>query len=346
MAVLQLSTEAYANQSTRGRRRRATRRWFLLPFTPFGITDMRRSVESIKERRITIILNEGAHQYQCTNGQSTRVRRRSMNPILLPVLSNPQIICPAKARQMNRIGHTTENTQFAGCPFTRGYIHRAIDPPRYMRNDAIVTLNIGTQYTIFLSREKMSITISFGPSSTLSESKKRLQDQSFSPTFIVDLINEINKLRTNPAGYASLLDQYDYYPASEIQETKSFLQRQRPCTSLLRANPLLNEMAQALISIQSRTGETGHGNLRERLRLANIPTLSGSYAFAENISYGFSNPQDIVVAWVIDYNVPGKGHRDNLFRCDLDQIGIGYGTHPTYRSMVVNEYGRGFASTR
>jgi uncharacterized protein YkwD len=86
--------------------------------------------------------------------------------------------------------------------------------------------------------------------------------------------------------------------------------------------------------------------MQQRLQQASIPLISGSYTFGENIAYGFVDPQDILIAWIVDYGVPGKGHRTNLFKCDQNQIGIGYGPHASYRVMVLNEYGAGFASRR
>lgn len=187
------------------------------------------------------------------------------------------------------------------------------------------------------------ISISFNPGTT------------FAPGFRQALVDEINSLRRNPRSYIPYLSlpRYQDYPIESRQETAEFLNRQPPCNTLFRINPLLNEMAQSWTNLQGRIGDIGHGDLEERLRQANIPLISGSYSFAENIAYGFVEPRDIVMGWVVDYNVPNKGHRVNLFRCDLDQIGIGFGLHrnPTnpqlsFRVMVVNEYGTGFRSQR
>lgn len=172
------------------------------------------------------------------------------------------------------------------------------------------------------------------------------QPITFPEGFVQSFLREINTLRTNPQSYISVLDKYvSSYPLSEIEDARVYLQRRSPCGPL-SLNPLLSEMAQRWVNEQGPTGGDGHGNVQLRLQQANIPLLSGSYTFGENIAYGFVDPQDILIAWIVDYQVPGKGHRTNLFKCDQNQIGIAFGPHARYRVMVLNEYGAGFASSR
>jgi uncharacterized protein YkwD len=178
---------------------------------------------------------------------------------------------------------------------------------------------------------------------------------TFPMGFEQSLLNEINMARTDPKGYASFLSlpRYRDYPQSELQEARQYLLSQVPSGLLpFTLNPLLSEMAQSWVNVQGRTGTIGHGNLSERLRQANIPLLGGTYALAENIAYGFTDPRDIVIGWIVDYLVPDRGHRKSLFRADLNQIGIGYGPHisnnpnENFKVMVVNDYGSGFATRR
>lgn len=169
---------------------------------------------------------------------------------------------------------------------------------------------------------------------------------TFPEGYVQSFLREINTLRTNPQSYISILERYaSQYPSSEIEDARRYLQSRLPCTSL-SLNPLLSEMAQSWVNIQGPIGTDGHGNLQQRLQQANIPLTTGTYTFGENIAYGFIDPQDILIAWIVDYGVPGKGHRINLFKCDQNQIGIGFGSHSKYRVMVLNEYGVGFASRR
>lgn len=164
----------------------------------------------------------------------------------------------------------------------------------------------------------------------------------FSKTFINEFFNEINRVRMNPQSYIPIIDTYTDYPYAEREEAKQFLRNQVGCSTPYRYNPLLSVMAQKWV----KADQIGHGNLAQRLQNENIPLTSGSYAFAENIAYGFARPQDIIAAWIVDYMVPDRGHRTNLFKCELDQIGIGYGVSSLYKYIVINEYGTGFASTR
>lgn len=169
---------------------------------------------------------------------------------------------------------------------------------------------------------------------------------SFPSDYASQFLREINRARTNPQAYIPVIQRYaSQYPESEIRDAVQYM-RSRPACQPYTLNPLLSQMSQTWANEQGRTGSQGHGNLAQRLRTTDIPLISGTYTLGENIAYGFVDPTDIIVAWIIDYQVPGKGHRLNLFKCDQTQIGIGYGTHPEYRVMVVNDYGAGFASSR
>lgn len=162
----------------------------------------------------------------------------------------------------------------------------------------------------------------------------------FNTNFVSFLLEVINMVRRDPTSIIGNIRTYSDYPQSDIDEAISFL-RIQPSVQPLSINPLLSKVAQVHVDRQSRTGEIGHGDLQSRL---DVPIVSPTYTIAENISYGLSNPIDIVVAWIVDYGVPNRGHRINLFNPSVYQIGIGYGSHPVYRTMVVNDYASGFAS--
>lgn len=165
------------------------------------------------------------------------------------------------------------------------------------------------------------LSVTFKPSSTFSEG------------FVSLLLQVINMVRADPTSIIGNIRRYRDYPMADINEAISFLSRQSPVQPL-SINPILNRIAQEHVDVQSHTDDIGHGDLRSRYsgHMHTIRTI------AENISYGLSNPIDIVSAWIIDYGVPNRGHRANLFNPDVDQIGIGYGAHPTYRTIVINDY--------
>jgi uncharacterized protein YkwD len=51
------------------------------------------------------------------------------------------------------------------------------------------------------------------------------------------------------------------------------------------------------------------------------------------------SPREVVVALIVDEGVPSRGHRDNLYNCTFNQVGIGIAPNKDYRVEVVNIYG-------
>jgi hypothetical protein len=175
--------------------------------------------------------------------------------------------------------------------------------------------------------------------------------------FEKEVILEINKLRSNPARYATdfiepLKEGYDgrkfYYPndlplmtqegVSAILECIGFLKNQKP-VGLLKPNPGLSFAAKDLVDDQSESGGIGHkgsdeSGFRDRIeRYGNW-----SVRIAENIAYGHISPQQIVIYLLIDDGIKSRGHRLNFLNKDFRIVGVATGKHPHYDSMCVMEF--------
>lgn len=174
----------------------------------------------------------------------------------------------------------------------------------------------------------MSFSVKFG----------RIKRTDFSPTFVEDMIREHNRVRQNPKSYIPIVQSFsDLFPQSEINEAVNFLNTVKPCNNTLTQVLTLSNIGFDWVSIQDTNASTGHGDLVARVN------PYGTYrALAENISYGFTEPTDIIAMLIIDHNVPSRGHRKNIFNCVYDQIGIGYGNHQQFQSEVVMIFASGF----
>ncbi len=67
---------------------------------------------------------------------------------------------------------------------------------------------------------------------------------------------------------------------------------------------------------------------------------------AENIAFGPSDAEEIVIGLLVDDGVPDRGHRDVLLTRELFFAGVACGPHPTYHITCVIDYATAFKPKR
>ncbi|MDR0711123.1 MAG: CAP domain-containing protein [Prevotellaceae bacterium] len=179
------------------------------------------------------------------------------------------------------------------------------------------------------------------------------------------VIYEMNKVRTNPKLYAEYVKrEKTFYSKKRIEkpgetpiltqegiaavdECIKALQKAKP-VGVIRPNKNLSKAAQLLAKDQAKTGKTGHigsagSTISDRIkRYCTEMNDNFDYGygiiFGENISYGSSKPQDVVIQLLIDDGVPSRGHRDNIMKPEFNTAGVAIDTHPKYRYLCVIDY--------
>lgn len=179
-----------------------------------------------------------------------------------------------------------------------------------------------------------------------------------------EIILEINKLRSEPARYATdyiapLAKRYDrrllYYPGDQPLLTKEGVKALYECVRDLKSqkslpliypNPGLTKAARDHVKDQAKTGRTGHqgsdrSGMRERLERYG----EWQVRIAENIAYGGKTAQQIVIYLLIDDGVRDRGHRKNFLNPDFKTVGVATGKHPNFGLMSVMDFAGGFKTT-
>jgi uncharacterized protein YkwD len=178
-----------------------------------------------------------------------------------------------------------------------------------------------------------------------------------------EVIMEINRLRSDPAGYARthLAPLRTYYhdkmlilPGKKPMMTREGIAALEECIQELentRPTPTLSPCegltlaSRDLADDQGPTETTGHiGNDGSSMpaRIERHGEWAGS--IAENISYGFSDASDIVITLLIDDGVPSRGHRQTLLNGVFNYAGVTIGPHRRYHTMCVIDFATAYAT--
>jgi uncharacterized protein YkwD len=173
-----------------------------------------------------------------------------------------------------------------------------------------------------------------------------------------DIITEHNRVRQNPASYIPLLETYLAQMDSAgnlpngcgrnctlrtreghaaVEEAIAFLQQQ-PALPPMALAP--NVAAAAKGHAQSQAdGTIGHAGANRSTPAQRLTENGVQYTRSgENIAYGPTTGQAVVMQLIIDDGVPDRGHRVNIFQPEWTHTGAGCGPHATYRTVCVTNY--------
>ena len=147
------------------------------------------------------------------------------------------------------------------------------------------------------------------------------------------VLQEINWVRAHPGEYAEHLRDGPETPATD--EAIDYLQQRAPAPPLqfndrLRLSAIDHAADEGRHSAFTHTGSDG-SSAGERMHRAGV----WAGMMAEEMSAGQDRPDDVVRQLIIDEDVPGRGHRNDLMDPFLKQAGVGCASHRVYGVICV-----------
>jgi uncharacterized protein YkwD len=165
-----------------------------------------------------------------------------------------------------------------------------------------------------------------------------------------EIIREMNRARQRPAEYATYLEKMrthfhgnllvlpsgaglrTHEGVAAVDEAIRFLRRTRPLSPLAVSHGMSLGAAEHVTDQQSGgLGHAGSDGTNPGERMNRHGVWSGGWG--ENLSYGESNPREIVVALIIDDGQRARKHRKNIFSPDFHFAGAAIGPHTRYRTV-------------
>ena len=171
-----------------------------------------------------------------------------------------------------------------------------------------------------------------------------------------EIFKKQNELRKDPKSYIEKLQNslkfYNNYillkegetpiPTYEgvegVKNAINFLQNQKPVPELIYSKEI-SLSCKAILNDIGPKGLVSH----EGTEIKNLYNRLEQYcdwdgAIAENLDFGFKNPENIIMNMIIDDGDENRYQRKNLFYSDFKYVGIAVGPHRDYGHCVVIEY--------
>lgn len=161
------------------------------------------------------------------------------------------------------------------------------------------------------------------------------------------VLDELNFARAAPAAYAQDLMRdaraLRYEAAQDrdpgaFDEAVAFLTRQRSLPPL-QPDEALRSVAMSHAAFQGRVGSVGHAGPGDETFDQRMHRYGVWASFmAEDISYGFADPHEVVRQLIVDSGVPDRGHRENIFNPLVRSAGVACAPHRVYGAMCVVDF--------
>lgn len=170
-------------------------------------------------------------------------------------------------------------------------------------------------------------------------------------SFLRQLVEEINSARTNPAGYASKVQEYIPYfqdkilkiPNSRVGiKTQEGVAAYEECVNYLRsAEPTeahipsrgLTRIANDFLSGVQSVDPSQIGTIDMNAIIDKYGSFQGNFSRA--MEFGGSTPEQVVINLLVSDGDKSRSQRDALLNPILKRVGVSQGKHDIYRTVTI-----------
>lgn len=228
---------------------------------------------------------------------------------------------------------------------------------------ATLTVSTQTKKTSKKSTKKTSIQPSTTPTPTKITQPNIVTPKFNIPGLEAEVFAEINKMRTNPAEYVKMLEDYlKTFKGNEattpdgvelitnegkvpVEELIAILKQTQPLSEFKLSEGITKAAkvhAQDLVT-NNKSGHKGTDGSLPDMRVAKFGYAN---TVAENISYFTKTARAVVLTLLIDDGTPSRSHRKNLLSDKLKSIGIATGENKAVGNFCIIVFADNFTETK
>lgn len=184
-----------------------------------------------------------------------------------------------------------------------------------------------------------------------------------SKSLVDDIVEQHNMVRSNPKSYIPILEKQIklfkgnvmYKPGSDVGiETTEGKSAYQECIEFLKKQKALGKLTyDAELSRASQDhaddigpsgscDHTGSDGSNSDQRISRY--VEWDVTICENIDFGATTGEDIIISLIVDDGVKSRGHRTNIFNDKIKFVGIGMADHAEYGVCTVLNYCGGISS--
>lgn len=180
-----------------------------------------------------------------------------------------------------------------------------------------------------------------------------------------DIVDELNRARTDPRRYASSLEgDLRYYRGNLFRRPtdESALQTREGTSAVVEAIETLRKTKPlGALRPSSELTKSARDHVRDQAPrgLMNHKGTDGTMAWdrvskygrwetkvSENMTFGPATGRDVIAALIIDDGIKDRGHRKNIFDPEIKIVGVSCAPHKTYRLMCDIVHAGGLSEDR